>query len=220
MAKKGNKTVVNITLLSQIDSGEVMRLSVEDATPLLTHSPPLIEANESDVVDGKALVRLTDAGKAALPKNGADKAAAAKSDTPQYAIIGGLQFVPGEKKQRGRAGGGASTIYPWATMDVGASFFVGPTADYPNAVKRMTSAVSSVNMKYSEEVGEEKPVERTKRGPGNVAVIGADGKPEKETIMRKDRKAIRKFELRVVKKGEVVNGWTAPDDGALIGRTM
>lgn len=221
MAKNKTKSVVNISLLSQIATGAVTHISQPDATPLLNHEPPLIEVNTQDLdANGGAAVWLTDAGKAALPVAGADKVAAARSDIPQYAIISGLQFVPGEKKQRGRAGGGASAIYPWATMEVGSSFFVGPTAEYPNAVKRMTSAVSSVNMKYSEEVGDAKPVERTKRGEGNKSVIGADGNSEKEIVMRRDRKAIRKFELRAVKKGDVVNGWTAPDDGALIGRTL
>lgn len=218
MAKK---SAVNISLLSQIASGQVTRLSQDEAGPLIAHSPPLIEANTADIDEaGKALVRLTDAGNAALPKSGADKAAAAGATVPQYAVISGFQFEPGAKKLRGRAGGGAVTLYPWATMEVGGSFFVGPTADHPNAVKRMTSAVSAANMKYSEEVGEEKPVERTKRGPGNKSVIGPDGKPEKETVMRRERKALRKFELREVKKGETIGNWVAPDDGALIGRVI
>lgn len=219
MAKK---TVVNISLLSQIASGAVTHISQTDGLPLLNHVPPLVDVNTNDI-DGasNAAVRLTDAGKAALPVAGADKAKAANSDVPQYQIVSGFTFEAGPKKQRGRVGGGgAPTIWPWATTEVGQSFFVGASVDYPDPVKRMTSAVSSANMKYSEEIGEEKPVERTKRGPGNKSVIGADGKPEKETVMRKDRKPIRKFELREVKRGDVIGSWIASEDGALVGRIL
>lgn len=217
MAKK---SVVNVSILAQIASGQVTRLTQADALPLINNDPPLIEANPADVVDNRAAVRLTDAGKAALPSGNAAKSELATSDTPLYQVIGGLTFVPGEKKRSGRGGGaGAPTIYPWATMDVGASFFVG-VSQKPDPVKSMTSAVSSANMKYSEEYGEEKPHTRAKRGPGNKAELDANGNKIMETVMRRDRKATKKFELRAVTKGEKIGSWEASEDGVLVGRTI
>lgn len=215
MASK-KKSVVNLTLLAAINSGAVTRVSQADGVPLVNNDPPLIEVNMADMVDGLAAVRITDAGKAQL--NGSTKAAVAQSDTPIYAIISG--FVPPVKvRKAGRGGAGAPTIYPWATMEVGGSFFVGVSAK-PDPVKSLTSAVSSANMKYSEEVGEPKPHTRTKRGPGNKAVMGADGKPERETIMRKDRQAVKKFELAAVTKGTKYGDWEAPEDGVMVWRSL
>lgn len=216
MAKKSG-SVVNLTLLAAINSGAVTRVSQSDGLPLVNNNPPLIEVNTTDVVDGLAAVRITDAGKAQLGGN--TKAAVAASDTPIYAIING--FVPPVKvrKAGGRGGAGAPTIYPWATMEVGASFFVGVSAK-PDPVKSLTSAVSSANMKYSEEVGEEKPHTRTKRGPGNKAVLGPDGKPERETVMRKDRQAVKKFELAAVTKGTTYGDFTAIEDGVMVWRSL
>jgi hypothetical protein len=217
---KNKGTVVNMSLLASIANGTVTRVTQEEGVPLLNHTPPLITVNTSDVVDGKAAVALTDTGRALAP-TGAAGSEAASASVPQYAIIPGLAFVPGEKKQRGRFGGaGAPTIYPWASMDVGGTFFVPVSAKHPDPVKSLTSAVSSANMKYSEEYGEAKPVTRTKRGPGNKAVVGFDGKPERERVMRRDRKPVKKFELRAVKNGETIGAWSAPSDGVLVGRVL
>lgn len=213
MAKK---SVVNMTLLASIASGAVTRVSQADGLPLV--SAGLIEVNQNDIVNGEALCRITDAGKAALPGGATAKSELANSDTPLYSVIGGLTFVPSEKKHAGRSG--AKTIYPWASMEVGGSFFVPVSAKHDDPVKSMTSAVSSANMKYSEEVGEEKPHTRAKRGPGNKAVLDANGAKVMETVMRKDRKALRKFDLRAVTKGEKFGDWVAPSDGALVGRVI
>ncbi len=217
MSKKG-KSVVNMSLLGSIATGATGYISQADALPLLNHNPPLIDVNTSVLDDsGNAKVWLTDAGKAVAP-NGAAKAAASSS-TPQYAIISNAIFVPSEKKRAGRGGGGAPTIYPWASMEVGSMFFVG-VSQKPDPFKSMQSAVSSANMKYSEEVGEPVPHTRTKRGPGNKAVVDANGDPVRETVMKKKRKAVRKFDLRSFKKGEVLGDWTAPEDGVVVGRVL
>lgn len=217
MAKSNKKSVVNLTLLSAINLGAVTRVSKDDGVPLVNNDPPLIEVNYGDIVDNLAAVRITDAGKALL--NGSVKASVAASDTPIYAIINNA-VLPLKVRKAGRGGAGAPTIYPWATMDVGGSFFVPVSDKHPDPVKSLTSAVSSANMKYSEEVGEPKPHTRTKRGPGNKAVMGADGKPERETVMRKDRQAVKKFELSAVTKGTTYGGWTAEADGVLVARVL
>ena len=212
------KSVVNMTLLAALNDGSVSRVSQEDGLPLVNHDPPLIGVNLQDVIDRKAVAWLTDAGRALLPNGHDAKSELSHSDTPKYAIITGFTFEAQHKK-RGRAGGGAPTIYPWATMDVGASFFVG-VSEKDDPVKSMTSAVSSANMKYSEEYGEPEQVERTKRGKGNKAEVDANGNPIKELVWRRKRKSLRKFELRAVTRGEVLGGWTAPEDGALVGRVL
>ncbi len=217
MAKK--KSVVNMSLLSSIATGATGYISQADALPLLNHEPPLIDVNTSALDDsGNAKVWLTDAGKVALPNGNAAKAAVS-SDTPQYAIISNAIFVPSEKKRGGRGGGGAPTIYPWASMEVGNTFFVG-VSQKPDPFKSMQSAVSSANMKYSEEVGDPVPHTRTMRGPGNKAVVDAAGNPVKETINKKKRQAVRKFDLRAFKKGEALGNWVAPEDGVLVGRIL
>lgn len=216
MAKKSG-SVVNLTLLAAINSGAVTRVSQADGVPLVNNNPPLITVDTTNVVDGLALCAITDAGKAQL--NGSTKAAVAASDTPIYAVISG--FVPPVKvrKAGGRGGSGAPTIYPWATMVLGQSFFVG-VSQKPDPVKSLTSAVSSANMKYSEEVGEPKLHTRSKRGPGNKTIIGADGKPERETLMRRDRQAVKKFELSAVTKGTKYGDWEAPEDGVMVWRSL
>ncbi len=218
-SKKNKGAVVNMSLLAGLASGAVTRVTQEEGVPLINHDPPLITVNTNDVVDGKAAAALTDAGRKIAPTAGV-----ASAQPPQYAVISGLTFAPGEKKARGRfGGGGAPTIYPWATMDVGGTFFVPVSAKHPDPVKSLTSAVSSANMKYSEEYGEATPHERTKRGPGNKAVLDASGNPVRETVMRKARKAVRKFELREIKRGQVyadLGGWSSEVDGVLVGRTI
>lgn len=222
MASKKGKSVVNVSLLAGIASGAVAFISQADGVPLLEHVPPLIGVDTAKQdSNGNAAVWLTDAGKSLVPSGNAAQTAIATSETPQYQVISGLQFVPGEKKARGRfGGGGAPTIYPWASMDVGSTFFVPVSAKHPDPVKSLTSAVSSANMKYSEEVGEPKEHTRTKRGPGNKAVVDAAGNNVRETVMRRDRVPTKKFELRGVKKGEVIGNWTAETDGVLVGRVM
>lgn len=220
MAKaKEAKSVVNMSLLAAINSGAVTRVTQDEGIPLINHNPPLIDANPNDVVDGKAAVRLTDAGKALLPNGHDAKQELVNSDVPRYAIIPGFTFEVGPAKTRGRLAGGAPVIYPWATMDVGASFFVG-VSEKTDPVKSMTSAVSSTNMKYSEPTGEKRTRTMAKRGPGNKAVLNPDGTKVMETKEVDVMKPTRKFQLREVKKGDTFGNWTAPEDGVLVGRVL
>lgn len=222
---KFKKSAVNMSLLASIASGAVTHVSQSDGLPLVNNDPPLIEVNTNIIDDeGNAAVRLTDAGKALLPNGNVAKTDLVKADTPVYAII--TNAVLPTKIRRGRGGGGAPTLYPWATMEVGTSFFVPVSEKHPNPVKSLTSAVSSANMKYSEPVmGEDgqpetKTVTRTKRGPGNKAEKDVTGNKVKETVQRPVMKPTRKFELSEVKNGVDYGGWKAPSDGVLVARVM
>jgi hypothetical protein len=62
-------------------------------------------------------------------------------------------------------------------------------------------------------------VERTKRGPDRKAMIGTDGKKVKETVSLPKLDFKRKYEIRGVKKDQVLGPWTAPADGVLIARS-
>lgn len=211
MAKPKNSkgTVVNVALLQSIASGQVARVSQEEFATIKDFA----EANGQDVVDGKAAVRLTDAGNQYL----ANLNSGENKDKPMFNVMKG--FVPPPSQRGNKKGAGAPTQYPFATMELGEFFFVG-NSQKPDAAKKLMSTVSQFNMKYRTETGETEQVERTKRGEGNKAVLDSEGKKVKETVTVKKYKQDRKFIIRAVKGGEKYGEWTAPEDGAAIMREM
>jgi hypothetical protein len=215
MAKKPAKSSsVNVVLLTAIASAPetaAYRVTQNEAASL----EGLIEVNTADIVEGKALARVTDAGIAYL-KNISNPTEENKGK-PMYGI---MTDIPVPASNRGnRKGAGAPTVYPFADMPVGGSFFV-PNSDKADAAKKLQSTVSAQNHKYSEATGETETVEVTKRGKGNKAELDAAGNKIKETVTRPIRKPVRKFVLRPITKGQVLGNWTAPDDGALIAREV
>lgn len=215
-AAKKVEVGVNMALLSAIGTGQVTHVSQDEATSAgMSNDPPLIQVDTTQIVDGKALVRLTDAGTAML-SNGAAQPVSA-SPMSAFAIISNAA-LPASKRGN-RVGGGAPKKYPFDQLEVNQTFFVPATATY-DPVKKLGSTVSSANMRFSEETGESKPVERTKRGPGNKAVKDAAGNNVRETVVRPIRKQTRKFTLRPVTAGEKYGEWVAPANGALIGRVL
>jgi len=212
MAKKPKSSTINVAFLEAIGSGEITHISQPDGQPLVDHSPALIQVNTGDLDEnGAAACRLTEAGKAYIA-GGAAPVAASK-----YEIITGAVLPP---SKRGNRGGGAPTQYPFDALEVGQTFFVS-NDDKPNAVKKLGSTVSSANARYAEPTGETKTVMRTKRGPGNKAVkdlhTGENVKEQKSVPVKK---ATRKFTIRPVTAGQEYGSFTAPADGALIGRIL
>lgn len=91
-----------------------------------------------------------------------------------------------------------SDLYPFATMEVGQSFFVPATDDKPNPAKSLASTITSANLRYSEEIPDEKRVNR--RGREVPA-----------------RRQLREFALRTVSDG---TPWGYPGvSGAGVWRT-
>lgn len=215
MVKKPAKsTSVNVVLLTAIASAPdtaAYRVTQNEAASL----EGLIEVNTADIVEGKALARVTDAGIAYL-KNISNPTEENKGK-PMYGIMTNVAIPPSNRGNR--KGAGAPTVYPFADLPVGGTFFV-PNSDKADAAKKLQSTVSAQNHKYSEPTGETETVIVTKRGKGNKAEIDANGEKIKETVTRPVRKPVRKFVLRPITKGQVIGEWTAPDDGALIGREV
>lgn len=207
---------VNMALLQAIAAGTVTHVSQDEATSAgMALNPPLIEVNTGDVVDGKAAVRLSEAGKEMLHQPVAQPAGA-PSVSP-FALISGA-VLPASKR-KGGGGSGAPKKYPFDEMVVGQTFFVPATAAVPDPVKKLGSTVSSANMRYAEKTGETKTVERTVRGAGNKAVKNPDGSNQRETKTVDVYRQTRKYVIRPVVKGETYGAWVADADGALIGRT-
>lgn len=209
---------INLMLLQGIASGNVMRVTQDDALPLMQHNPPLIEVNEGDIVDGKAACRLTQEGfNMIAPHVGSVPVSApVAAVASNYAIISNAALPAAKRGGRG----GAPVQYPFDALEVGQSFFVPVSSKHANPTKTLGSTVSSANMRYSVETGEVVTKERTKRGDGNKAVVDAQGNKIREMVTVPVRKQTRKFSIRPVKAGVTYGGWTAESDGALIARVI
>lgn len=217
MAKKVVQAEVNKTLLQGIASGSVTHINQVDGTPLLAHNPPLIECNPDPNTfngDGSRLVRLTEAGMAIIaPKNGSVVAPSGGFEIITNAVL------PAAKKRGKASGAGAQTIYPWDKLEVSTTFFVPKSQETPDPFKKLSSAVSSANMKYSVETGETKLVTRAKRD-GRKAALDANGNKIMETVDRPVMRSQRKFSVWPVKSGEKWGEWEAPADGVLVRRDI
>ena len=194
--------------------------------PMLAHNPPLIEINTAVINpnDGSEVLCRSTAAAEDYLKAQAD--APAQSDKPKYAIITNAE-LPAAKKRGNTSGSGAPTKYPFAELEVNASFFSANSEHKnKNAVKALGSTVSAQNDKYSEQVVKDgvpqtKTVTRAVRDKQTKkAQLDANGNKITETVELPVKKYNRKFTIRPVEKGKTYGGWTAPEDGALIARIM
>jgi len=204
MAKLHNKTV-QAALSAIITSG---RVSEEVGKPLLAQG--LISVDVNDVVDNLAAATLTDKGKAGMPVANSGAAPGPSS----FAIITNA-VLPVSKRGAGRVAGPSK--YPFDSLLTGGSFFVAASAEMPDLLKSMNSAVSNANNKYRVDTGKTEMVTKTKR-EGKKAALDAAGNKIKESVEVKVYEYTRKFAVRSVKIGQVCGGWTAPTDGVLVGR--
>ena len=198
--------------------------------PMLAYNPPLIEINTAVTNPAdptEVLCRSTPAAADYLKANeGQAEAGKANGSGSKYAIITNAE-LPAAKKRGNTAGSGAPTKYPFADLEVNASFFSADTEHKnKNAVKALGSTVSAQNDKYSEQVVKDgvpqiKTVTRAVRDKQTKkAKLNADGSKVTETVELPVKKYNRKFTIRPVEKGKTYGGWTAPENGALIARIL
>ena len=214
-------------IVAATEANEAVYVGQVVGQPMLAHNPPLIEVNTS-VVNPNAGTEVLCRSTAAA--NDYIKAAAAapadQAAKPKYAIITNAE-LPAPKKRGNIAGSGAPTKYPFAELEVNASFF-SANSEHKNkdAVKALGSTVSAQNDKYSEQlvkdgVPQTKTVTRAVRDKQTKkAKLNPDGSKVTETVELPVKKYNRKFTIRPVEKGKTYGGWTAPENGALIARIL
>lgn len=176
----------------------------------------LIEVNLEVKNDkGEVAARSTDAGKAKVAGGDVVKSAG------NYQIMSGIALPPA-KRRGNQSGNGAPAKYPFAELPVGGVFFSGNSEHKKgDAVKALGSTVSAQNDKYSEPTGEMRTITRAVRDKvSKKAVLNADGSKQMETVELPVKKYNRKFTIRPVEAGYQSGGWTAPEAGALISRTI
>lgn len=200
-------------------AGTLIYVGQVQGQPLLAHNPPLIEVNTgiTDPNDGtKVACRSTQAANDYLAAS-----VSAPAETSKYAIITGA-VLPEAKKRGNTSGSGAPTKYPFADLPIGGTFFSANSEHAKgDAVKALGSTVSAQNDKYSEPTGEMKTVTRAVRDPQTKkAKLNPDGSKVTETVELPVKKYNRKFTIRPVQAGKNYGSWTAPADGALVGRIM
>ena len=224
MAKKVKSTGNhNRDLLSAIGSATAsnsfMYITQNEGMPLLDYNPPLIEVNTKmlDPNDqSKAAARITQAGVDFLKGNVVETKTVEVASN--FEIMSNVP-LPASKRGNFGKGGGAPNKYPFDKLEIGNTFFVAATAKHPDPVKTMGSAVSAATMRFAKPTGEMKTVTRTKRGADHKALV-VDGVKQTETKSVPVYAFERKFTIRSVKASDKLGDWTAPSDGALIGRVV
>lgn len=212
-----DKTVLSKVVANDA-AGTASYLSAAEGKALVEAG--LIEANTSvvDPTDAtKVLVRATQAGRDSLAAGNGSNGAVASTITILKGVV-----LPEAKKRGNTSGSGAPSKYPFATMEVGDTFFSADSEHKKgDALKGLGSTVSMHNDKYAEPTGQMKTVTRAVRDPDTKkAQIGSDGKKVTETVQLPVKKYNRKFTIRAVVAGEKYGEWTAPANGALVGRTV
>jgi hypothetical protein len=216
---------VDKDLLKQIVAGTVTYVSQTQGQPMLAHVPALIEINPAitNPADPTQVACRATADAAAYLAE--PVTAAHTAEAPKYEVLTGVE-LPAAKRRGNHSGSGAPTKYPFDSLPVGGVFFSGNSEHKKgDAVKALGSTVSAQNNKYSEPVmvngvAETKTVTRAVRDKKtHKAVLKADGTKETETVQLPVKNYTRKFTIRPVEAGFVSGGWTAPEAGALIGRT-
>ncbi|QZA70439.1 hypothetical protein AH03_25 [Erwinia phage AH03] len=86
-------------------------------------------------------------------------------ETNKAAPVSKFEIESGiEIPKKSSRGAGRASVYPFDSLEVGQSFFVGNSAEVEDAYKSMGSTVSSANARYAEEI----PGETKTNRKGNV----------------------------------------------------
>lgn len=175
--KKVNKLALLTSLAAIVLAGESGGSAHEDVFADLANKGLVEVNNESyDPQTKIATVRATEAGvtayNASLP--------------PSFEIEKdvAIPLISG----RGRTS--AAEKYPFDQLEIGDSFFVGNSAEMPDASKSMNSTVSTANRRYREVV------------PGEFKEVDRDGQKVQVAVTRQ----LRKFVVRAVEDGKRGHG--------------
>jgi hypothetical protein len=229
MAKATVSDGIDKALLAQIVAGTVTYVSQVQGQPMLAHIPPLIEVNTTMINPAdptQAMCRATPAAAEYLAKHETKAQKVADVAAHPYAIIKGVT-LPEAKKRGNLAGSGAPTKYPFATMEVGDTFYSADTEHAKgDALKALGSTVSSQNRKNAtpeknaDGTEKTKTVKRAERDKTtHKAVLGPDGKKVIESVTLPVLQYSKYFTIRAVEAGKLYGSWTAPANGAVIART-
>lgn len=155
-------------------------------------------ADVTRAADGRAPVKLTDAGFAKFQEG---EAASAVSAPANYEIDTDVA-MPTSLSRRG--GGRRGSSYPFDALQVGQSFHVPATAKMPKPAESLASTVTGARAKYAEPTGNQKEhtvVEYQKGADGKGFAKDAEGKRIKigETKeMRPETRITRDFRIVAV----------------------
>lgn len=149
-------------LLAEIAASETGQVAMTKDQASEALAAGYIELSGNADANGLAPVKLTDAGfKAFQGSTEGDEAQAANRSALNtgasklgFTVSKAVPIPTDEGVRRGRANG-----YPFATMEVGDSFHVAPTEEYPDAAERLASSVSGARNRFAKDTGETEDVE-------------------------------------------------------------
>lgn len=154
-----------LALIAASATGYVM-LTQEEGAEAVSAGNAIVD-NSVAMEGDTAAVRLTAAGAALV-----NPVASTPVSSGGYEIDDGVVAPPKTRKPNKNG-------YPFDKLEVGQSFHVAPTAEFPDPVARLQSSVSGAKLKYSVPTGENETVEiKLYQRVGNTKEYakGADGK--------------------------------------------
>jgi hypothetical protein len=186
-SKKQKQIVKQVADGTKSDVGYALIERSDDLKTLVEAKQVIV--NEA-ITDGtRVAVRLVESGASTVVPNGV----AAPMAYHESGIVKGI--VPAEPLR----GGKKEEVYPFSKMDVGDSFLVAVTAEYPKPWETFASTVSSATRRFSVE--------------GTKTRVNRKG----ETV--KVLEATKRFTLRRVNEGDKYpNGYIEPASGARVFR--
>lgn len=150
--------------LAEIAASETGQVALTQEQGSEALAAGFIELTGNADANGLAPAKLTDAGFAKFQENEAagvdgSDAATAPASAPASAkvafkVSAAVPIPTEEGVRRGRSNG-----YPFATMEVGESFHVAPTEEYPDPAERLASSVSGARARFSKDTGKTEDVE-------------------------------------------------------------
>jgi len=220
MAKKPNKAF-DVEVLKAValacSAGGNGWVTQANGKPLLDAGLIVVDTNTPNPANAnERAAKVTEAGIAWLNANVPAPGATAPAQSAFPIITNAV--LPPSKRGSGLRSAGAPKKYPFDQLEIGGSFFVPVSAEVPEPMKSLGSAVSAANMRYAEDTGTTKKAKRAVKDSNGDVQKDAAGKLVKAEVDVPVYKYSRKFAIRGVEKGTKYGEWVAPADGALIAR--